>query len=163
MSRVDPGACTEPELTGAVNLCTPDGRLNPHAVGWSRRPFHRCALPGSWGRRKRWDYWCIATPSHVLSLTYADVDYLGLADVWFLDTASGRTVSRSAVTPLGRAFALPDRVAGRSMFFERGSLRLEVTETAAATRLRTVSDRGGRALECDVMLARPEGHEPMSV
>ena len=42
----DPGACTEREITRPVALCTPDGRLNPDAVGWSRRPLHDCALPG---------------------------------------------------------------------------------------------------------------------
>ncbi|WP_317846983.1 DUF2804 family protein [Nocardiopsis deserti] len=42
----------ERELTAPVDLCAPDGRLNPRAVGWSRTPLHRCALPG-WGRRKK--------------------------------------------------------------------------------------------------------------
>src|SRR5690606_27310777 len=50
---------SEPELTGPVPLCTPAGRLNRAAVGWSRRPVHDCTLPGSWGRRKRWDFWCV--------------------------------------------------------------------------------------------------------
>src|SRR3954454_1772973 len=135
MSRVDPGACTEPELTRAVNLCTPDGRLDPDAVGWSRRPVHRCALPGSWGRRKRWDYWCIATPSHVLSVTYADVDYLALADVWFLDVGTGQSANPSAVSPVGRGFTMPDRPGGRSMALDGRGLRLAIAEEAGGTRL----------------------------
>src|SRR5437867_6953055 len=110
MSGAEPGACTEPELTETVDLCTSDGRLNRAAVGWSRQPVHRGALPGSWGRRKRWDYWCIATPTHVLSVTYADVDYLGLVDVWFRDLGPGREVNRSAMVPLARGVSLPDRV-----------------------------------------------------
>src|SRR5205823_2527151 len=131
----EPGACRERELTEPVDLCTRDGRLNRAAVGWSRQPVHRCALPGSWGRRKRWDYWCVATPSHVLSVTYADVDYLGLADVWFLDTASGRTANRSAISPMARGFSLPDRVAGASMSFDSRGLRLAIAEERAGTRL----------------------------
>ncbi|GHG48054.1 hypothetical protein GCM10011331_09540 [Flavimobilis marinus] len=35
---------TERELTEPVDLCRPDGTLNPAAVGWSRRPLHRTAL-----------------------------------------------------------------------------------------------------------------------
>src|SRR5436309_16028491 len=119
MSGAEPGACTEPELTETVDLCTSDGRLNRAAVGWSRQPLHRCALPGSWGRRKRRDYWCIATPNHVLSVTYADVDYLGLAEVWCLDLASGRTANRSGISPLGRGLWMPDLVAWPSMSYSR--------------------------------------------
>ena len=159
MTTADPGVCTEPELTGPVDLCTPDGRLNRAAVGWSRQPVHRCALPGSWGRRKRWDYWCIATPTHVVSVTYADVDYLGLADVWFLDLTTGRSLSRSAMSPLGRATSLPDEVAGGSMSFAGRGLRLAITEERGATRLTAA----GADFECDVVLVRPEGHESLSV
>src|SRR5207247_3431075 len=130
---------------------------------WSRQPVHQCALPGSWGRRKRWDYWCVATRSHVLSLTCADVDYLGLADVWFLDTATGRTANRSAVSPMGRRFSLPDRVAGGRISFEGSGLRLAITEVAGGTRLTAAFGRGGRSFECDVLLARPDGHESLSV
>ncbi len=49
------------EITSAVPLCTASGRLNPEAVGWSRRPVHTANLRG-WGRTKRWEYWGIVTP-----------------------------------------------------------------------------------------------------
>src|SRR5512147_792678 len=90
------GACPERELTAGVDLCTPDGRLDRAAVGWSRRPLHRCRLPGSWGRRKRWDFWGITGPDFALSLTYAHLDYLGIVDVWFRDLATGRSFTRTA-------------------------------------------------------------------
>jgi hypothetical protein len=153
----------EPELTEAVDLCTADGRLNRDAVGWSRVPLHRCALPGSWGRRKRWDYWCIATPTHVLSLTCADVDYLGLADVWFLDIASGRTATASALSPLGRGFALPDRAGTALIAFEGRNLRVAFAEEEGATRLTAAFRHRGAPFECDVVLTRPEGHDSLSV
>src|SRR5437773_6301243 len=130
-TEVDSRPPTERELVEAVDLCRPDGHLNPEAVGWARQPVHRCVLPGTWGRRKRWDYWCVTTPTHILSVTYADVDYLGLADVWFLDVASGRVANRSAVSPLGRAFSLPDRAGGSSMSYEGLGLRVVISEEAA--------------------------------
>ena len=49
----------EPEITQPVDLCTPDGTLNPEALGWSRRPLHRANLTGFPGRNKRWDYWAV--------------------------------------------------------------------------------------------------------
>ncbi|MBE2198896.1 MAG: hypothetical protein IAE79_09825 [Anaerolinea sp.] len=43
----------ERELTALVDLCLPNGRLNPAAVGWSRAPLHRCNLHGRWPGKKR--------------------------------------------------------------------------------------------------------------
>jgi hypothetical protein len=149
----------EPELTAAVALCTPAGGLNRDAVGWSRRPVHDCALPGSWGRRKRWDYWCITAPGLVLSMTFADVDYVGLADVWFLDLASRRVFSRSALAPFGRGLGLPDRVGAGSMAIAQRGLRLAITEEEGGTRL-TASYRD---FDADLFVARPPDHETMSV
>nr|BFE82799.1 hypothetical protein GCM10020093_054000 [Planobispora longispora] len=51
----------EREIVVPTDLCLPDGRLNPEAVGWTRRPLHRANLRG-WGRAKRWEYWGIVTP-----------------------------------------------------------------------------------------------------
>ena len=64
-----------PELTAPVDLCLPDGRLNRQAVGFSRRPLHRTPLRG-WGRNKRWEYWGLVTPSHVVGLTMSNLDYV---------------------------------------------------------------------------------------
>ena len=73
----------EREITEAVDLCGPDGRLNPAAIGWSRRPLHRANLLGR-GRTKRWEYWCVTAPTHVLGVTVSDLDYAALHAVWFL-------------------------------------------------------------------------------
>jgi hypothetical protein len=152
---------TEPELHDPVALCTPDGRLNRDAVGWSRHPVHDCALPRSWGRRKRWDYWCVTWPGGALSMTFADVDYLGLADVWFLDRASERTYTRAALGPLARGVDLPDRVGGGSMRVEQLGLHLAITEEDGGTRLTADYEKAG--FHADVFVSRPEGHETMSV
>jgi hypothetical protein len=152
---------TEPELRDPVALCTPEGRLNRDAVGWSRRPVHDCALPASWGRRKRWDYWCVTWPGAAMSLTFADVDYLGLADVWFIDLATERTYGRAAIGPLARAVALPDRVGGGSMRVEQRGLQLAVTEEDFGTRLTASYEKA--AFHADVFVERPADHETMSV
>lgn len=60
-------ATHEHEITEPVDLCLPDGSLNPAAVGWSRKPLHRANLRG-WGRTKRWEYWCVTTPTHLVAL-----------------------------------------------------------------------------------------------
>lgn len=150
---------TEPELTADVALCTPDGRLNPAAVGWSREPVHDCALPGSWGRRKRWDFWGLTGPGCALNVTYADVDYVGVVDVWFCDLTTGDTVDRSVAVPFARGLDLPDRVAGASLDYAGKKLRLALTEVAGDTRLRASFD----GFDADVLVRRPPGHESLSV
>ncbi|MFF2410631.1 DUF2804 domain-containing protein [Streptomyces sp. NPDC058092] len=45
-------ATHEREINEPVDLCLPDGRLNPAARGWSRKPLHRANLR-RWGRTKR--------------------------------------------------------------------------------------------------------------
>jgi hypothetical protein len=90
------------ELTAEVDLCLPDGRLNPDAIGWSRRPLHRCNLNGPWGRQKRWDYWAITTKRFALGITYADVDYVGLVALALFDFETKRVINRGTARPLGR-------------------------------------------------------------
>ena len=34
-------------------------------------------------------------PTHTLSVTYADIDFLGITDVWWADLRSGRTGGRN--------------------------------------------------------------------
>ena len=103
-------ASPEPEITTAVDLCTPGGELNRSAVGWSRHPLHRANLSG-WGRTKRWEYWCIQGPEHVLALTVSSIDYLALHTVWFM-TYDGVEIDRTAIVPLGRVDASRTRSGG---------------------------------------------------
>ena len=157
--QTEPGACTERELTAPVALCTPDGRLNPDAIGWSRTPVHDCALPGSWGRRKRWDFWALTGPGCAMNVTYADVDYLGLVDVWFCDLVAAESVSRSIVRPLGSGMTAPDRVAGGSMRSSGRGFACSIEEETNGTRIRVEAKSFG----ADVLVVRPDGHESLSV
>ncbi|XVU22518.1 DUF2804 domain-containing protein [Actinoplanes sp. CA-054009] len=103
----------ERELTEEVDLCRPDGRLNPDAVGWSRRPLHRANLRG-WGRGKRWEYWGIVTPSHIVGLVVSSLDYAGVHGIYVLDRVSGRETRADATILLDRNTVLPDRSGGRA-------------------------------------------------
>jgi hypothetical protein len=85
----------EPEITAPVDLCDADGRLNPAAIGWSRRPLVRANLRGGWPRNKRWNFWNWIGPRFVFSVTLADIDYAAFCQVTFIDFQSKRT--RAAV------------------------------------------------------------------
>ena len=100
-----PEPFVERELFEPVDECLPGGRVNPDAIGWSRRPLHRCNLNGAPLREKRWDYWCVTTDTHLFSLTFTDLGYVGLANAWFLEYAGGGLVERSTSVPFARGFA----------------------------------------------------------
>ena len=85
----------EREITEPVELCRPDGRLNPDSVGWSRHPLHGTSLRG-WGRSKRWEYWGLVTPAYILGITVSSLDYAGVHSVYLLDRASGSETNADA-------------------------------------------------------------------
>ena len=119
----------EPELTTPVDLCTPDGkRLNPAAKGWSRLPLHRANLRGGWGRTKKWDYWAVLAGDLAIGIVYADVDYLGLAHVWWGDLASGRTGGVERSVPGARGIRLPDHPGSVPLRYRDSRLELEIAD-----------------------------------
>jgi hypothetical protein len=157
-SRASPSS--EREIREPVDLCGLDGRLDPAAVGFSRRPLHRCGgLVGPWGRRKRWHHWCVTTPREAVALTFADLDYLGLLAVMFVDLERERTFERVAVRPLGARCVLPGDAAGGEVVAAWGGVRLAFREVAGGMRL----EASARGIEVDVSVDVPVGHETLGV
>ena len=154
----------ERELFEPVNLCNERGHLASNAIGWSRFPLHRCNLRGHFFRKKRWDYWCVSTQSHLLSLVYADLGYLGIAEVAWLDYASGRYAKKSAAVPLALGFQQPEQVAGASIHFRGQGLELDIWEHPSGTRLEALVGRVGRArLRAELFAKLPRGDETLNV
>ncbi|KAI9032076.1 hypothetical protein DFJ74DRAFT_321170 [Hyaloraphidium curvatum] len=155
----------EPEITSPVDLCLPDGlQLNPEAKGWSRVPLHNCNLKGKWGRTKKWDYWAILTPDFTISVTYANVDYIGFASIWWHEFGSGQKGGYEPLILLGRGLALPDKPATEALKYEYGSHVVEITDDEKGTLIKAewveADGRKGR-LEASVEL--PAGHESVNV
>jgi hypothetical protein len=154
----------EREYTQAVDECDERGRLNPAARGWSRQPLLNANLRGRPGRKKRWDYWNVNSPDVVVGMVYADVDYAGLANVWVMEHASAREATAGVLVPFARGFRMPQQVCTGSVLHETKAFRLSIDETADATRLRaTGRDKGGDAIDVDVSVAKPAGHESLNV
>jgi hypothetical protein len=146
---------TLPAALAAIPLCSNLGQLNPQAIGWSPRPLIDCAIPGHYGRRKRWNHWCITTPNWMLSLTQANLDYLGYAAAYFLDLHSGQAFEFSQFRLFGIGSHLPDHPQ-QSHEFNHPRLQLRVAEHTGRTRI-TVSapDIGGQALHVALDIQRP--------
>ncbi len=155
----------EPELTEPVELCTPDGHhLNPAARGWSRTPMHICNLRGVWGRTKRWDYWAILAGDLVVAVTYADVDYLGLASIWWADLDTGITGGHDGGLPLARGVKLPDRPGTTPLAYRGKRAHLDIIDDTDGTTIEaTWTEKGGRPAQLSVRVDLPAGHESLNV
>ena len=154
---------TEREITAPVSLTTPDGRLNPAAVGWTRTPLLRTDGIGrgryAWGRNKRWEYWAVTTPSHIVAFTVADIDYAALHELWVFDRATGTETARSALGVLGGSAQLPGTLGAGPVRGRKGDLAIAVDEADGGTRLRVVAP----GVRVDVVAERPPGHECLGV
>ena len=170
-ANTPPPPTHELELTEPVDLCVPDGsRLSPAARGWSRHPLHRANLRGRRFRTKKWDYWAILAGDLTVGLVYADVGYLGLASIWWGDLATGRTGGRDLAVPLASGIQLPAEPGTAPLVVDSKHLRMRLEDLSTssvgpATRLRVDWDEKGTDDEgrLDVLVARPDGHESLSV
>jgi hypothetical protein len=150
------------ELTGPVALCDAEGRLNPEAAGWSRRPLHGCNLRGAPLRKKRWSYWCVMGENALFSPTIANIDYAAFGAVYFLDYAGNRFAESASFRLFPRGFAMPDTVAG-DVTFERGKFRLAIREQAGGVRIEFDGPVQGRPMRAAFDVARPEDHDTLNV
>ena len=163
----------ERRLTESIDLTSPGGsrlnpggtRLNPDAIGWSSTPLQRGNLRGNWGRNKRWDYWAVLAGDLVVSATYADIDYLGLADVWWADLAAGDHGGVNVVSPLGRGLELPERPGTTPLTLRHKLLDLTIDDAGNGTT--TISARwtepDGSSAELEAHIALPDDHESLNV
>nr|WP_241492112.1 DUF2804 domain-containing protein [Pseudomonas sp. TTU2014-080ASC] len=138
-----------------TSLCDSKGQLNPHAIGFSSRPSVHCAIPGHFGRRKRWNHWCITSPQWMLSITQADFDYIGLAAANFVDLISGKHMGFSQTRLFARDCHLPDRPF-ESHSFEHPLLQLRVNDTPYnSTITLSAANHGGDVLQAILHVQRP--------
>lgn len=127
----------EREITEPVDLCLPNGRiLDLASRGWSRRPLHRANLRGRRLRTKKWDYWGILADDVAIAVTYADVGFLGMVDLWWLHHPSGRSGGRSTPVPFARGVSLPDRFGTEPLRFDGRGVSVDISDDGDGTEIR---------------------------
>ncbi len=153
----------ERERTEPADLC--DGHtLNPAALGWSRRPMLRANLTRAWGRKKRWDYWCVITPEVIVSFVYADIDYAGLANCWILDRSDHAQATAGVLRPFARGLSLPDQVCTGTAEVTGDAFTMRIAETDDATRLTaSASSSALGPISIDIRVDKPADHESLNV
>ncbi len=159
-AAAQPVPVSEREITEPVSLTTEGGRLNPDAVGWTRTPLVTTdGLGGGRGRNKRWEYWAVTTPRHVIAMTVSSIDYAAVHELWVLDRATGQAIPNSAIGVLGGSATLPGTLGNGPARARTKTLSIDIEEAPEGTRLRAISGR----VRVDVVAHRPEGHECLGV
>ena len=148
------------EITEAVDLCLPDGRLNPAAVGWTRRPLHRANLRG-WGRAKRWEYWGIVTPRHIIGLVASSLDYAAVNGVYVLDRQAGVETAKDVVVPFARGARMPDRSGSGTASVDGAGVRIVIEQRPDGTTIQAAAPSAGVAIDVEVPFR--QGHESLGV
>jgi hypothetical protein len=152
----------EPEITAPIDLCGRDGKLNRDAVAWSRHPLHRCNLPASLARKKKWNYWAVTSDDMLFSATIADIDRVQVGGAYFFDRSTKLHIETGLVRPPG-TITMPEGVAG-DITIEAGAVSVALTDEGAGTRIRVrADDFGGRRLNADIVVERLAGHETLNV
>lgn len=151
----------ERELTEPVSLTDERGRLNPAAVGWSRRALHDTSgvTRAGWGRAKRWEYWSVIGPRFIVALTVSAVDYAGVEEVWVFDRQTGREWSKVVISPFARGVQLLPSLGDGLARAHVGELTAEVVQSGSETRLRVRIP----GVEAELRATRPAGQELLAV
>jgi len=154
------------EIDQPTDLCTASGSLSPDAVGWSRRPLHRCNLAGHRFRKKRWNYWAVQTERLFFAAGVADLDYAATAFVYLVDLRRKLVVERSVVRPFGRGISLGEQVHSPAAFQSRRiTFSQSHNDEDSATSLLVTCDRfdGGDRLSAAIRVIYPEDFETLGV
>jgi len=155
----------EKEILEPVDLCDGRGGLNPGAVGWSRRPLHRCNLRGHTLRKKKWHYWMVTGPEHLFSVTVASVDYLSLVVVYTLEYETGRLFRDEQVRVLSDGgVSYSEGVYGEILLNSRRyGIRIRHAPDGVRMEVDGRSRFGGTRIEAKLEFAVPPGHETLNV
>ena len=152
------------ELEQPTDLCTPTGTLSPDAVGWSRRPLHRCNLSGHRLRKKRWNYWAVQTERYFFAAGIANLDFAATAFAYLVDLRRKSVTERSVVTPFGRGCTLGEHVHSTAAFRSRRITFSETHEENTASVLVTCDNfHGGSRLSAAVRVIYPDNFETLGV
>lgn len=148
----------EREITSPVDICLPNGKLNPQAIGWSRFPMHRDNLKG-WGRNKRFEYYCIMCDDFIVTANISHHDYRANVASTFINLKSGDIISYRINRWLPKRFIMSDPTCSVTVSEHADGIDVTIRPEINGTRLITNT----RRLQLDALITRPENHESMGV
>ena len=148
----------EREITSLVDICLPNGKLNPQAVGWSRFPLHRDNL-SRWGRNKRFEYYCVTCEDFIVTANISHHDYRANIATTFMNLKTGKIVSNRINRWLPARGIMPDPTCPKTVSESADGIQISIHQKTEGTRLVTHTER----LQLDALITNPRGHESMGV
>jgi hypothetical protein len=109
----------------------------------------------------------VLAPDLAVSVTYADVDYIGMATVWWVDLETGETGGFDRVLPFARGVALPDRPGSAPLRYSGThggrAASIEIVDDAGGTTITAAWDESGQPAHLELRIELPDGHESLNV
>ncbi|WP_053070251.1 DUF2804 domain-containing protein [Alkalihalobacillus pseudalcaliphilus] len=153
------------EIRYPVKLCLDNGDLNPESIGWARQPLIDCNLSGHFGRKKKWNYWCLTSPDFLFSVTISHLDYAAVMFIYVLDLNTLKFFEKTELFPLGRELDMPDQV-NESVTFHGKHMNIEFLEASTHTRIHVQIhhfSQKNEVLRADFILDRSDEPESLNV
>jgi hypothetical protein len=114
-------------------------------------------------RNKRWDYWAVVSDTFVVSCVVANIDVLGLADVYWANFLTGDS-GGAAVVVSSDDCRLPATVGAEPIEVSSGDFSLSLHDDDRGTHFRiTWRETDGRDGEVVMTVDNPPGHESLNV
>ena len=158
----DPEPVRERELTAPVSLTAPNGRLNTDAIGFARSPLvDTSGIGAGRGRNKRWEYWNVTTPTHIVALTISSIDYAAVHEVWIFDRATQREWGKKATVIPPQGVELPPSLGVSPALARAKDLAITVTPNADDRQWRLFAEIPGASF--DITVTRADGHDCLAV
>jgi hypothetical protein len=160
------------EITAPLALLNNKGHITRE--GWARQPFwqyQRSAICAPNWRIKEWDYFSVLSPNQRfgVTLTLADLGYIGMAAVCFLDFERGffHQVDTLSILPLGKTGFPADSEEGVLRFGDK-KLQLEFRYTQGQRVLGfsapgLVNAQGDKGIAGNIILDQPNGLQSMNI
>lgn len=152
----------ERELTEPVLLCDAEGRLNPAARGWSRRPLIRANLSGHWPRKKKWNFWNFIAPGFVFSVTVSDIDLGSFCAVTFTDFQTKDELSLISIHRHGYT-VMPEEVE-RTIVWKDQQIDFAMHNDGGDIQVQChCPSGGGRKIAAEFVIRKAPGHETLNL
>lgn len=157
------GYLKEKEIKSEVNLCDSKGLLNGDSIAWCRKPIINCNIHSHWPRKKKWNYWCIINKSCLFSVTLSNLDYIGMAFVYFLDLKTKKFIEETFITPFGKGIFMPDGV-NEDIQYKGKQMEVSFKKESGNVAINVTSSKFGQgSLEADIEVMYPKDHETLTV
>lgn len=153
------------EIRTNVNLSMSNGKLNPEAIGWARKPLIESNVSGSFLRKKKWNYWCVTSPEVLFSATISHIDYAAVMFVYILDVKTLDFFEKTILIPLGKGLDMPNGVQ-ETITFNHKEMTIYFIDQDNETHLNISCpsfDETGNDLTATIKLDRAEDYESLNV